>query len=230
MVSDLWLGIVSALWLGILTSISPCPLATNIAAISFISKRTGKVTHTLLSGILYTLGRVLSYGLVAFIIAASALSVSSISNFLQYYVNLFLGPILILVGMILTRLLRLKIKGIQNTAKIQVWAEKAGILGAVLLGMIFALAFCPISAALFFGTLIPLSLKYQSSLILPASYGIGTAIPVIGFTILLAISSRLMARMFNKINSFERGAQFATGIIFILIGIYLSLKYIYHLL
>ncbi|MGW8258007.1 MAG: hypothetical protein ACWGMZ_11015, partial [Thermoguttaceae bacterium] len=52
----IFFGVLSALWLGILTSISPCPLATNIAAISYIGRRVDSSKQVFLTGLVYTLG------------------------------------------------------------------------------------------------------------------------------------------------------------------------------
>ncbi|MGB2599970.1 MAG: sulfite exporter TauE/SafE family protein, partial [Candidatus Omnitrophota bacterium] len=92
-------ALISALWLGILTSISPCPLATNIATISFLSKRVTHPRQVLLAGIAYTLGRMLTYSVLGILIIASLAKISFISNFLQRYMNMAIGPLLLLVGL-----------------------------------------------------------------------------------------------------------------------------------
>jgi len=99
--------------------------------------------------------------------------------------------------------------------------EKAGLPGALLPGIVFALTFCPVSAALFFGGLIPLALRHQVHIVLPLFYGIGTAVPVIGFAILLSVSTKLVGTLFNKITSIEVWVRRATGVVFILAGSYL---------
>ena len=179
-------GIGSALWLGILTSISPCPLATNIAAISYIGRKVGNSRQVFLTGLLYTLGRTVAYLALAFVLVASVLSVPQISMFLQKYMHLALGPILIIVGMFLLGLIELNLGGGGMSEGLQKRVDALGIWGALLLGIVFALTFCPTSAALFFGSLVPLSLKLNSSVTLPVVYGIGTALPVLIFAVILA--------------------------------------------
>ena len=154
------LAIGTALWFGILTSISPCPLATNIAAISFISKRMGSTHHIVGAGLAYTVGRMVAYLVVGVIIIAGLMSVPAVANFLQKYLNLLLGPILIIVGMFLLELITVNLKGRGITSGVESRAEKGGIFGAGILGFIFGLSFCPISAALFFGSLIPLAISH----------------------------------------------------------------------
>ena len=156
---ELILGTLSALWLGILTSISPCPLATNIAAISFIGRRVSHGRVVFLTGLLYTLGRMLTYVVLGILLITSVLSIPQVSYILQKYMNKILGPILIFVGMILLELIRFNVTGCGFSEKMQRRVETSGIWGAGLLGIVFALSFCPISAALFFGSLIPLSIK-----------------------------------------------------------------------
>ncbi|HUS44549.1 MAG TPA: aromatic aminobenezylarsenical efflux permease ArsG family transporter [Phycisphaerae bacterium] len=222
------LGAAWALWLGILTSISPCPLATNIAAISFIGKRVGSTRHVLLSGLCYTLGRALTYLGIGVLVAAGLLSIPGASNFLQQFVNKLLGPLLILVGMFLLDLISLPIRGTLAGERTRRLAEKGGVAGAGLLGILFALSFCPISAAIFFGSLIPLSLKHESSVVLPCLYGIGTALPVAAFAVLIAFGTRRVGRAFDRLTQIERWARRATGVVFILVGIYYCLTYIFE--
>lgn len=218
---------LSALWLGILTSISPCPLATNIAAISFISRRISRTRVLFLMGILYTLGRMLTYVILAILLVTSILSIPQVSHILQKYMNKLLGPILIFVGMILLELIHINVSSSGLTEKMQKRVEAGGIWGAGLLGVLFALSFCPISAALFFGSLIPLSVKCSSSLMLPALYGIGTGLPVFLFALLIAFGAQSVGKTFNKLTQLEWWTRRITGIIFILIGIYFCLAYIF---
>ncbi|HUT89440.1 MAG TPA: aromatic aminobenezylarsenical efflux permease ArsG family transporter [Thermoguttaceae bacterium] len=227
---ELALGAASALWLGILTSISPCPLATNIAAISYIGRRVSSTREVFLTGLLYTLGRTLAYLALAMVLVATALSVPQISLFLQKYMHLLLGPILILVGMFLLGLIQFSMGGSGVSERMQKRVDALGIWGALLLGIVFALSFCPTSAALFFGSLIPLSLSANSSVTLPVIYGIGTAVPVLVFAVLIAVSAQSVGKAFNVLSKIEWWARMITGSIFVLAGIYFALKYIFEVI
>ena len=227
--SEFFVGALSALWLGILTSISPCPLATNIAAVSFIGRRIGRTRVVLLTGLLYTLGRILTYVILGILLVTSALSIPQVSHLLQKYMNKILGPVLIFVGMILLELIRINISGPGLSEKMQKRVESYGILGAGLLGIIFALSFCPISAALFFGSLLPLSVKYESGFALPALYGLGTGLPVFLFAVLMAFGAQSVAKAFNKLTQLEWWVRRITGGIFIVIGIYFCLAHIFNI-
>jgi cytochrome c biogenesis protein CcdA len=224
-----FLGVATATWLGILTSISPCPLATNIAAISYIGKRLANPRLIFLSGLLYMLGRMLVYLVLGIILVAGALSIPELSYFLQENINKYLGPVLILAGIFLLEIVRLNFTGFGFSQRVQGHVENYGVWGALVLGIIFALSFCPISAALFFGSLIPLSVKYNSSFVLPSLFGIGTALPVILFAFLIGLSTGLVSKVFNKLTQVELWARRVTGIIFILVGLYYSLVYIFRI-
>ena len=219
----------SALWLGILTSISPCPLATNIAAVSYIGKNVTCPYKAILSGFLYTFGRVLSYVLVGMLIVAGLLSVPAVANFLQEYMGIILGPVLIFVGIILLEIIKLNFSAGVTGGNFQDRASKYGILGAMLLGILFALSFCPISAALFFGSLISLSLEHNSKVILPLIFGIGTGIPVIIFAFIIAFSINSVGKAYNSLVKFEFWMRRITGVIFILAGIYFTATHIFGL-
>ena len=222
------LAIGSALWFGILTSISPCPLATNIAAISFISKRMSSTHHIVGAGLAYTVGRMIAYLVVGVIIITGLMSVPSVANFLQKYLNLLLGPILIIVGMFLLELITINLPAKGIAGGMQSRVEKGGILGAGVLGIIFGLSFCPISAALFFGSLIPLAISHGSRFVLPSVYGIGTALPVVVFALVIAFSAQSLGKAFNALRAFEKWARVATGVLFILIGIYYVLARVFE--
>jgi len=223
------LGALTALWLGVLTSISPCPLATNIAAVSFIGRRVSSTRGVLLSGLLYTLGRLTVYVALGVLLVAGLLAKESVSNFLGRYMNKLLGPILILTGMFLLELVKLGSTGWLDGEKLRGLAERAGIWGALLLGAVFALAFCPTSAMLFFGGLISLSLEQNSQLLYPALYGIGTAVPVIVFAFILTFSAKSLGQTFKRVAQVDKWARRATGTLFIGVGIYFCLRYIFGL-
>lgn len=224
-----WLTIMTALWFGILTSISPCPLATNIAAISFIARKTDKIRTVLLSGLLYALGRTVAYLALGTLIMAGLLASGEIALFLQKYLNQALGPVLILVGMVLLGLTGTTVSVSLVGSGVQERASKGGIGWSALLGMLFALSFCPVSAGLFFGVLIPLSAANESMLVLPLVYGIGTAAPVIVFALLIAFASQRLSAAFNRLTQIELWVRHITGIIFVAVGIYYSLLYVYEL-
>ena len=224
------LAAVSALWFGILTSVSPCPLATNITAISFVGRRTGSPIGVLLSGLLYTLGRALVYTAIGILLVSSLLSAPTVSLTLQTWMNKLLGPILILVGMVMLGLLRISFRGRGMSQRLQQRVQRLGLLGALGLGALFALSFCPVSATLFFGSLLPLAVKHGSGILLPFVYGIGTAIPVVIFAIVLAFGARWLGKLFERVTQIERWMRTATGIVFIGVGVYMSLVHVYRVL
>jgi cytochrome c biogenesis protein CcdA len=220
------LGAASALWFGILTSISPCPLATNVAAISYLGKPLASPRRVLLGGILYTLGRTAAYVGIAVVILAGLQSVPKVSTFLQDYMNKILGPLLIIVGLFLLELISFGGRG-NLGEKLGKHVEGWGLAGAALLGLIFALSFCPVSAALFFGSLLSLAVKYDSRVLIPAMFGLGTGLPVFGFALVIGLGLGSLGNIFHKIQKFERWARRITGFVFILVGIYYCLYFIF---
>jgi cytochrome c-type biogenesis protein len=224
----LLLGATSAMWLGILTSISPCPLATNVAAMSFIGRGIASPRRVVLTGVFYTLGRMLAYAALAALLIKSVLAVPEVSFFLEMNMNKVLGPLLIVVGLLLLEVLPFRFSTSLLTARIQSRVEHWGLLGAGLLGMIFAMSFCPVSAALYFGSLLPLAMAHGSAIALPSVYGIGTGLPVFGFAVLVALGAQRVSKAFNRLAQFEKWARRITGVVFILVGLKLVLNYIFE--
>jgi cytochrome c-type biogenesis protein len=227
--TEILVGFGSALWLGILTSISPCPLASNVAAISFLSKKIAHPALVFLSGLAYTLGRMASYAILGWIIINSLLSVPQVAQFLQKYMGKALGPLLILTGLVLLEIIPLRVPGLSLSQKHHHKLAESGARGAFLLGFIFALAFCPISAALFFGSLIPLAISSKSGIVLPFIYGIGTGLPVLVFAVAIALGVTSLSHWFNKITRLEYYTRKITGAVFIIVGLYYTGIYILKL-
>jgi cytochrome c-type biogenesis protein len=215
----------TALWLGILTSISPCPLSTNIAAISYVGRRVEKPRLVLFAGLLYTAGRSLAYLAVAVLVTKGILSIPGISMFLQRNLNLFIGPIMLIVGFLLLGIWKFSLSGGGVGPNLQKKIDSMGIWGAGALGMLFALAFCPVSAGLFFGGLIPLAVKNNSSGMMALLYGLGTAVPVLLFALLLAFAANKVGTAFKKLTAIEIWVRRITAVVMILVGIYLILKH-----
>ncbi|MHB8154627.1 MAG: aromatic aminobenezylarsenical efflux permease ArsG family transporter [Candidatus Omnitrophota bacterium] len=218
--TEIFIVFASALWLGILTSISPCPLASNVAAISFLSKKIAHPVLVFISGLAYTLGRMVSYAVLGWIIISSFLSVPQVAQFLQKYMGKALGPLLILTGFILLEVITIRLPGLSLSQKHHNKLAESGAPGAFLLGFIFALAFCPISAALYFGSLIPLAINSKSGVVLSFIYGIGTGLPVLVFAVVIALGVTSLSHWFNRITKLEYYARRITGGIFIIVGLY----------
>ena len=211
---------LSAFLLGVLTSLSPCPLATNITAIAYISKEIKTAKHTLLNGIFYTLGRGVSYTILAILIYLG-ISSFQISNIFRGWGDKVLGPILIIIGLIMLGVIKINVgKGGKSIEKIKTWLSKKGFLGSFLLGMLFALAFCPYSGVLFFGMLIPMVLKSSESLLLPPIFALGTGLPVIIFSFLIAFSLEKVSKVFQFAQKLEKILRYGVSMVFLGSGIY----------
>jgi cytochrome c biogenesis protein CcdA len=212
--------IVSALVLGLMTSISPCPLATNITATAYISKNITSKKKVLLSGIIYSLGRAFSYTLIGFIVYFGA-SKFHVARFFQQNGEKYLGPLLIIIGLVMLNIIRLNF--LSKTNFIDKLSEKFignGLFGSFLIGALFALAFCPYSGALYFGMLIPMTIASADGLYLPIVFAFGTGIPVLIFTYLLAFAASSIGTFHTKITKIEKWIRILTGFIFIVVGLY----------
>lgn len=212
--------ILSALILGLMTAISPCPLATNITATAFISKNISSKRKVFLSGLLYSLGRGFSYTFIGLILYFGA-SKFHIARFFNQNGEKYLGPLLIIIGLIMLNIIRLNFLGSLNfQEKFSEKLKDKGLIGSFLIGVVFALAFCPYSGALFFGMLIPMSIASIDGLYLPIIFALGTGLPVILFTYLLAFTAGKVGVFFNKITKIEKIMRTVAGIVFIITGLY----------
>jgi cytochrome c biogenesis protein CcdA len=219
--------LISALLLGILTAISPCPLATNITAIAFIAKNNalGK-KKVLLSGLLYTLGLAFTYTTIALIIIFGA-SKFHVAKFFQGNGEKYMGPIMLIVGLIMLNVIKLNFLGKGNFT--EKWSDKfkqKGLLGSFLLGALFAMAFCPYSGALYFGALIPMSIKNDAGFIYPFFYAIGAGTLVMFFTTIIAFSISQLGKYFKAIQKTEKVMRIIAGLLFVLTGLYYILIYL----
>ncbi len=210
--------LLAALALGLLTAIAPCPLATNITATAFIAKTINSRKKVLLSGLLYTLGRMFSYTVIGIIIYFGA-STFQIARLFQGNGEKYIGFVMVILGLIMLDIIKLNfIKGGNWIGKLSDKFKTKGLLGAFVLGALFALAFCPYSGALFFGMLIPMTIK--SGLAMLVLFSIGTGLPVILFAFVIAFSMEKLGMYFKAITKIEKIMRIASGIIFIITGLY----------
>jgi len=210
---------VTALVLGLMTAISPCPLATNITAVGFISKDIENRNRVFVNGLLYTLGRAISYTVIPLVIFLGA-DQFKFSGFFQRYGEKLLGPLLIIIGLLMLDIIKINIPGVGRlTAKMEK-KTSWGYFDAVLLGMIFALAFCPYSGVLFFGMLVPMTVTSASGLYLPVVFAVATGIPVIIFAWVLAYAVSGIGNLYNKIKTFEVWFRRVVAVLFIGVGVF----------
>ena len=219
------LPILSAFILGLMTAISPCPLATNITAMAFISKDINNKRKVFLNGLIYTLGRSISYTIIGLIFYFGA-SKFIVAGFIQKYGERSLGPILILIGLFMLDIIKIKFPGLNKLNEKMQQKEKFGFWGTLLLGIVFALGFCPYSGVLYFGMLIPMTISSASGLYLPIIFAIGTGLPVIIFAWFIAFTVGGISSVYNKIKVFEKWFRRVVAIIFLLVGIY-YLQYLF---
>ncbi len=210
---------LSAFLLGIMTAISPCPLATNITAIGFISKDLENRKRIFYNGLWYTLGRAISYTLLGIILYFGA-SKFQVAKLFQSNGEKFLGPLLIIVGILMLDIIKIKFPGFSGLSDKIGKNNKSNWWSALLLGIVFALAFCPYSGVLYFGMLIPMTISSVSGLFLPFVFAIATGLPVIIIAYLLAFSISSVGGFYNKVKIFEKWFRKVVAVLFILVGFY----------
>ena len=213
------LPILSAFLLGLMTAISPCPLATNITAIGYISKDIESKQKVFINGLVYTLGRGVAYTAIGLLFFFGA-SQFEFSGFLQTWGEKILGPLLIIIGLFMLGILNLTIPGLGSLSQKMENKKNSGFWGVLLLGIVFALAFCPYSGVLYFGILIPMTISSASGLYLPMVFALATGIPVIIFAWLIAFSIGSIGSLYNKMKTFEIWFRRVIAVLFIGVGIY----------
>jgi cytochrome c-type biogenesis protein len=212
-------AVVTAFILGLMTAISPCPLATNISAIGFISRDIENRRRVFIKGLVYTLGRAVSYTGLGVILFFGA-SKMHVTMLFQGWGEKLLGPLLIIIGLLMLDFIKIKFPGFSGLTEKMGEHSKRSYWGTLLLGMIFAMAFCPYSGVLYFAMLIPMTITSVSGLYLPVVFAIATGLPVIIFAWLLAYAVGNVGKLYNRIKIFELWFRRIVAVLFILVGIY----------
>lgn len=213
---------LTAFILGLITAISPCPLATNITAIGYISKDLENKKMVFVRGMVYTLGRAIAYmavGLIFFLVAQP----EAISNFFIVWGEKLLGPLMLGIGIFMLDFLKINFPGLGKMNDKLGQKSQKNIWGVLLLGIAFALAFCPHSGVIFFGMFIPLTMNAAGGIWLPLLFALGTGIPVVIFAWLVAFSMGSIGNLYNKIKGFEKWFRRIIAVLFIGIGTYYTI-------
>jgi cytochrome c-type biogenesis protein len=213
----------TALVLGLMTAISPCPLAMNITAVGFISRDIEDRNRVFINGLLYTLGRAITYTALALIIFLGADQLK-FSGFFQQHGEKIVGPLLVIIGLFMLDVFRINFPGLGGLTTRMQNKKKWSYADAMLLGLLFALAFCPYSGVLYFGMLVPLTVSSTSGLYLPVVFAIATGIPVIIFAWIIAYTISGIGGVYNKLKSFEIWFRRIIAVLFIAVGIYYIIR------
>jgi len=211
--------LLTAFILGLMTAISPCPLATNITAVGYIGKNIDNKHRVFINGIVYTLGRVFSYTILAVILMYSA-DQFAIKSFFQIYGEKFIGPLMIIIGLFMLNVFKINFPGFSGMTEKMSKKGFGNYWDVFLLGVLFALAFCPYSGVLYFGILIPLTIGSTGGVFLAVVFALATGIPVILFAWLIAYTVSGVSRTYNKMKLFERWFRKMVAILFIAVGLY----------
>lgn len=213
---------LTAFILGLLTAISPCPLATNIAAVGFIGRDIENRRRIFYNGLLYTLGRIIAYtllGIVLILLLQQGASLFGIRKFIGKYGELILGPALLLIGMFMLFGSKLSLPSFGFKGSGEGLARKGGF-GAFLLGVLLALAFCPTSGVFYFGMLIPMSATVSAGWLLPVIFAIATALPVLVVAWILAFSVQHIGSFYGRMQTVQKWMNRIVGGVFVVVGVY----------
>ncbi len=215
----------TAFGLGIWTALQPCPMATNLAAVSYLGRRVDRPIKVLLAGLLFALGQAIAYVALAILLLGGMGSTWRLSTFLQENVTLVLGPLWILAAMVLLDMIRFRLPGVTIGPKWQARVDAWGPWSALPLGIVLALAFCPASATCFFVSLMTILATHQSRIVLPVVYAAGSALPVAVFAVVIAYAARSLGRFWNRGVEIQLWLRRIGGVVLIVIGIHFSLRY-----
>lgn len=214
--------VLTAFILGLLTAVSPCPLATNITAIGFISKDIESRNRTFLYGLLYTFGRIVAYSLLGALLIymlRRGLDTFDLQSEVSQWGEMLLSPILIVMGLLMLFGDKLPLSSFGINAS-QRSERLRGAWGSLLLGILFAMAFCPTSGLFYFGMLIPMSASATGGYALPAVYALATGLPVVAVAWIIAYSVSNIAGFYQKMQVFQKWFNRVVAVLFIIVGIY----------
>jgi cytochrome c-type biogenesis protein len=216
--------------LGLLTAVQPCPMTANLAAVSYLGRRAASPASALIAALLYAAGQMIAYVGLAFVILEGIASAWRLSEFLQQHVNQILGPVWILTAMVLLDLIHFRLPGVRIGSKWQSRINAWGAWSALPLGIVLALAFCPVSATIFFVDLLKIAAGGGSHLVYPALYAVGAALPVLVVAALLGAGSRWLASALNRTQQVQRWLNRAAGGVLLAVGIYDALRFNFEVL
>jgi len=212
--------LLTAFILGLMTAISPCPLATNITAIAYIGKEIENKRRVFYNGLIYTLGRAIAYTLLGVVLYFGA-SQFGVAKIFQGWGEKLLGPMLVIIGIFMLDFIKIQFSGFGKLSeKIGKKSQKGNFWYVLLLGVVFALAFCPYSGVLYFGMLIPITIASPSGLFLPIIFAIATGLPVIIVAWLISFTVSGIGNFYNKIKKFEFWFRRVVAVVFIVVGLY----------
>lgn len=215
--------LLTLLPIGLAAALAPCPLATNIAALSYIVRQVGSPRRALAASLLYTLGRASAYMTLGGLLTWGITSAPGLSYWLQEELPLYLGALMMLAGLVILDTIPFPTLGAKpGSSTARSLLHSGGTWGALLLGFLFALALCPPTAALFFGSVLPLSLQAGGAGIWwgITLFGVGTALPVIAIALLLILSTEKAAAVLKHLPRIQQTINTITGWGFLLLGGY----------
>ncbi|MBR5375120.1 MAG: sulfite exporter TauE/SafE family protein [Paludibacteraceae bacterium] len=222
---NLWIS--SIIW-GIIVAVCPCTMAANITAITAMSRDKREKRDVFARGIAYAFGRAAAYIALGILLVTFAQGLRIGESF-QHLFGLFLGPILVLIGILMLDIIH--IHGLADKCMVVFnrMVKQFGFWKSFLLGIMLAFAFCPYSATIYFGVVIPSSLSAENGYIVPIFFAIGATIPVLSLAWIFAYSMDTAKKKLDKFQQYELWFRRILAILFIISGILFILEYYFEL-
>ncbi len=221
----LQLPLLTVFLFGLVGAVAPCQLTTNLSAMAYVGSRIGGARPGR-EALAYVLGKILVYTVLGALAVAVGRELQAAAIPVAVTVRKVLGPLMIVVGLGFLGVVRLRgSAGRGVSAWLQARLPGRGPVRAFLLGVAFSLTFCPTLFWLFFGLTIPLALGSAAGWAFPGLFAIGTALPLLAFTVLLMIGTDLTQGFVARVRRSHRLIGRIAGAVFILAGTHDTLTY-----
>ncbi len=226
-----------AFTLGLWTAVQPCPMTANVAAVVWLGRRAESVRGGVLAALLFVAGQTIAYVSLSWLVLGGIAASWRLSAFLQQHVNEFLGPAWIIAGMVLLGLIEFRLprfpsplppgegQGVRADSCATRGVPKISSWSALPLGIVLAMAFCPVTAVLFFVNLVTIARSGSSHVVYPLVYAIGASLPVAGLALLLGTGSRWLGTAFDSAQRMHWWLNRAAGVVLLAVGVYYALRF-----
>lgn len=218
-------ALLTSLLLGFLMILDPCTLFTSIAAIGYIDREMQNRKRVLITGGMFVMGKLVTYVLLSipFIMGAHT---DGIHHFLEHWGEPLLAAFMLVCGVLLLFSGHHHHDHDHGVSKwLQTVDDKSSWLWAFMLGIFFAIAFCP-HRLMYFFTMIEMSVSLESAWtwVMPVVFGLGTGLPIMVLAWLISYSVVNTEVLTKKVQSFEKWFRYACAVLFLGFGVYLVIE------
>lgn len=232
---------VAVVVMALLVAINPCPLATVVSSLLFLTGRQTNRRRGWWLTTLYALGRALLYfslGLLSAWFLRTSIQTLQLQEQILYGLEHWLGPLIILLGVLLFLFGRHDHHDHhheEQTHQVEEHEQSLERQGAwswraLWLGFSSALFFCPATGLIYFGILVPMTAQAEGAVgllylglfaILTAS----VAYPVYG---LIRMGLSRLARFTGDMQRWRKWLSVGISLLFIVMGVVITLVHLLH--